>query len=132
MIILVTDIDDIRTCEGERDAPASAYTHGPGSSPLALEWVEVQPRQAHVPWLFRDVQSTQDHAESSGVFGLEAGGRSTEEEAFQALVPESQDRHGRIVTRNVSGYNRLTAGCSGPARPSAPTFVRHPGTLSPV
>lgn len=48
--------------------------------------------------------------------GLDAGGRSTEEEALQALVPEIQDRHGRSVTRNVSGCNRLTAGCSGPAR----------------
>jgi hypothetical protein len=44
------------------------------------------------------------------MLGLDAGGRSTEEEAFQALVPEPQDRHGRIVTRNVAGYKRLTAG----------------------
>ena len=76
--------------------------------------MEVKPRQAHVPGLFGDVQSTQDHAESSGVLGLDAGGRSTEEEALQALVPEPWDRHRRIVTRNVSGCDRLTVGCSAP------------------
>jgi hypothetical protein len=47
---------------------------------------------------------------------LDAGGRSTEEEALQALVPEVQDRHASIVTRNVSGCNRLTAGYGGSAR----------------
>ena len=46
--------------------------------------------------------------------GLDAGGRSTEEAALQALVPERQDRYRRIVTRNVSGCHRLTAGCRGP------------------
>jgi hypothetical protein len=39
-----------------------------------------------------------------------------EKEAFQAPVPESQDRHGGIVTRNVSGYNRLVAERSQLAR----------------
>ena len=82
--------------------------------------VEVQSRQAHVAGLPRDVQSTEDQAQSSGMLGLDAGGRSTEKEALQALVLELQDRHGRIVTRNVSGYNRLTGGRSGPARLSRP------------
>lgn len=50
------------------------------------------------------------------MLGLDAGGRSTEEAALQALVPERQDRYRRIVTRNVSGCNRLTADDSGPAR----------------
>ena len=49
-----------------------------------------------------------------GMLGLDTSGGSTEEEALQALVPELQDRHGRSVTRNVSGCNRLTAASSGP------------------
>jgi hypothetical protein len=47
------------------------------------------------------------------MLGLDAGSRSTEEKSFQALVPESQDRHRGILTRNVTGYNRLIARCSG-------------------
>jgi hypothetical protein len=42
----------------------------------------------------------------------DAGGRSAEEEPLQTLVPESQDRHGAILTRNVVGYNRPTPACS--------------------
>ena len=44
--------------------------------------------------------------------GLDSGSRSAEEEPLQALVPESQDRHGGMLTRNVVGYNRLTPACS--------------------
>lgn len=82
--------------------------------------METQPRQAHVLGLSGDVQSTQDQAESLGMLGLDAGSRSTEEESFQALVPESQDRHPGILTRNVTGYNRSTVICCNPARLSRP------------
>ena len=123
MIILVIDIDDIRTFEGERNAPVSTYAHCPDSFSIGLEGVELQPRQAHVPGLSRDVQSTQDQAEPSGMLGLDAGGRPTDEETCQALVREAQDGHGRIVTRNVSGYNR---------RRVAEAFPRHEAILMPL
>lgn len=65
------------------------------------------------------------------MLGLDAGGRSTEEEALQARVPELQDRHRKSVTRNVSGCNRLTAGCNERSSTRARSGVRLPLIRSP-
>jgi hypothetical protein len=62
------------------------------------------------------MEAAQDQSQSIGMLPLDPDRDSAQEKALQTLVSEAKYCHANIVTRNVSGYNRLKPFCCRAAR----------------
>lgn len=82
MVVFVVDVNGIASVERERQSPVPTYFHGPTSLAFAFQAMQRQPRQAHVAWLYRNVEASQDEPQPIRVLGLDATARPCDEEAL--------------------------------------------------
>jgi hypothetical protein len=55
MVILIINVGDIFTGKFERDAPVPTYLDGPSTSPVTIQFMEIQTQQSHISWARRSV-----------------------------------------------------------------------------
>jgi hypothetical protein len=48
VVVLIVHARDVAALEGEGHPPVAAHGDGPDPSPVATQFVQVEPRQAHV------------------------------------------------------------------------------------
>jgi hypothetical protein len=84
VVILIIYIDGIETPETKGNPPVAAHPNSPGATTLTLEFVQVKPREGHIPRRLRGIKPAQDQTNSLRVSGLDAGTCASQEELLKA------------------------------------------------
>jgi hypothetical protein len=106
VIVLVIDIDSVTFDKAKGDSPIPAYANRPGAFTVASEWVQKEPRQAHVFRINGNLKPTQYQFEAVRMLRLNTRLDAFDEKSLKALVPKGTN-HGLIVTCNVSGVKYI-------------------------
>jgi hypothetical protein len=98
VIVLIVDIRHSRRADTECDAPVAADHHRPGPLSRPAQFVEAKTWQTHVARRCGHVEAAEDEPQARRVSRLDSSTAPRFEEGLQALVPESDNGHGNIVT----------------------------------
>ena len=79
---LELDVNGIVSVERERQSPVPTHLHGPSSLALPFQAMQRQSRQAHVAWLYRNIEAPQDEPQPIRVLGLDATACPHDEETL--------------------------------------------------
>jgi hypothetical protein len=104
VIVLVVDIVCVWTFKTERDSPIATHRNGPSTFALTFQFVKFKARKAHVLWLYRRLEPTQNQAQFSRMLVPDPRRASSLVETLKAPVSERFD-HYTSVTYNVTEVN---------------------------
>ena len=93
MVVKVVDDMRVATFESKHHAPVRLHRDRPKSLEIALQWMQMQSRRAHVSNRLRLLEHGQDQTQSAGMCRLDAGSSACLVEALEALVDKRLD-HG--------------------------------------
>jgi hypothetical protein len=95
VVVFIVNILDIGAGKYKRNAPVPTHPDSPTALPITFQGVQLQSWQRHVSRFDRHVQPTKDEPKPTGVIRIYSGGRAVQEEAFQSLMSEFENRHRR-------------------------------------